>query len=67
MSWIDNDMATILFILMIIVNFFLFILGIAVCFAIISMSNSLKGIRNLYFRLHWDDVEKFRLQDKNED
>ena len=42
---------------------FLFVLGLAVCFAIISMSNTLKDIRNLYFKLHQDEVKKFRIED----
>lgn len=52
--------------LVIVSDLFMFIMIIVACFAIVSMSKSLKSIRNLYFRLHWDEVEKFRLQDKNE-
>lgn len=49
-----------------VLSILLFILGLCVCFAIISMSNSLKDIRNLYFRIHWEDVEKARREDAME-
>ncbi len=52
--------------IVIILGVLLFILELCVCFAIISMSNSLKDIRNLYFRIHWEDVEKARKEDAME-